>query len=162
MVNILSYTIIHLPNSKASPVTRSTSTYAGDMSHTSLLSLKQSADSKLFQACIKFSILSFYHRIFSVSRPFIITLWCVGVFIFCYSMAQTFGAIFQCVPIRAAWDPTVPRRCIRTDLGATIIAALNVVTDFVVLTLPMPLLWHLQSSRKQRYQIMGIFLLGGL
>ncbi|CAF9922359.1 MAG: hypothetical protein ALECFALPRED_002066 [Alectoria fallacina] len=111
---------------------------------------------------IKASILYLYKRVFFVSRNFVIVLWVVGVFVACYSITQVFAAIFQCMPIDSNWNPVVKHYCINTDIGATIIAAFNVLTDFAILILPMPLLYKLQKPMKQKIQIMGMFLLGGL
>lgn len=111
---------------------------------------------------IKASILYLYKRVFFVSRNFVIVLWIVGIFVACYSITQVFAAIFQCMPIDSNWNPLVKRYCINTDIGATIVAALNVLTDFAILVLPMPLLYKLQKPMKQKIQIMGMFLLGGL
>ena len=66
------------------------------------------------------------------------------------------------MPIDSNWTPGKPHYCINTALGATIIAAFNVLTDFMILILPMPLLYKLQQPTKQKLQIMGMFLLGGL
>lgn len=113
--------------------------------------------------CIKASLLYLYYRVFFVSRTFIITLWAVGIFVVCYSIPQIFCAIFQCTPIDANWDPTVKVNfCINIDVAATVLAGLNVLTDFALLILPMPLLYQLQMPTTQKYQIMGTFLLGGL
>ena len=111
--------------------------------------------------CIKASILYLYRRVFFVSRGFNIALWAIGLFVFGYSVAQTFAAIFQCVPIPAVWDPKVKGDCINTSLAATILAAFNVATDFAILILPMPILWQLRMPTQQKLQIMGMFLLGG-
>ncbi len=110
---------------------------------------------------IKASILYLYKRVFFVSRNFVIILWIVGIFVACYSITQVFAAIFQCMPIDSNWNPMVKHYCINTDIGATIIAAFNVLTDFAILILPMPLLYRLQKPTKQKIQIMGMFLLGG-
>ena len=110
---------------------------------------------------IKASILYLYHRIFFVSRGFMIGLWVLGVFVACYSITQFFAAILQCMPIASTWDPEIKGYCINTDIGATVIATLNVLTDFIILILPMPILWRLQKPTKEKIQIMGMFLLAG-
>lgn len=110
---------------------------------------------------IKASILYLYKRVFFISRNFVIVLWAVGIFVACYSITQVFAAIFQCMPIDSNWNPLVKHYCINTDIGATIIAAFNVLTDFAILVLPLPLLYKLQKPTKERIQIMGMFLLGG-
>lgn len=112
--------------------------------------------------CVKGSILYLYHRIFFVSRPLTIALWLVAAFVLGYSIAQVFGAIFQCVPIDSNWNPKVTGHCINLDVFATVLAALNSFTDIVILVLPMPLVWRLKRPAHEKVQIMGMFLLGGL
>ena len=111
---------------------------------------------------IKGSLLYLYYRVFFVSRYFRYSLWAVGLFVAAYSITQVFAAIFQCMPIRSNWTIGVQHYCINTPVGATIIAAFNVLTDFIILALPMPLLYKLQKPFHQKLQIMGMFLLGGL
>ena len=39
---------------------------------------------------------------------------------------------------------------------------MNVVTDIITLSLPLPLIWRLQINKLQKLQLIGIFLLGYL
>ena len=66
------------------------------------------------------------------------------------------------MPIDSTWKLGVKHYCVNTDLGATIVAGFNAVTDFAILILPMPLLYRLQMPSREKIQIMGIFCLGGL
>ena len=77
-----------------------------------------------------------------------------------YSIASFFGDIFQCVPLRKLWIPTVPGRCINFE--ALIIAGgvLNVVTDFAILGLPMPLLWRLEAPTRRKRLLSIVFSFG--
>ncbi|MCJ1435265.1 hypothetical protein MMC27_004637 [Xylographa pallens] len=112
---------------------------------------------------VKGSILLLYHRIFAINnRAFTATLWIVGIFIIGYCTTQTFASLFQCIPIESNWEVGVRHHCVNSDLGGTIISAFNVLTDFVLLVLPMPILYKLQKPWAQKVQIMGMFLLGGL
>jgi len=112
---------------------------------------------------VKVSILLLYHRIFALNnRAFTATLWIVGIFIIGYCTTQTFAALFQCIPIEANWTVGIRHHCVNSELGGTIISAVNVLTDFVLLVLPMPILYKLQKPWAQKAQIMGMFLLGGL
>ena len=52
--------------------------------------------------------------------------------------------------------------CIHMSTEVMIMATLNSFTDVVTLTLPMPLLWRLQISRQREFQLIGLFLTGGL
>lgn len=71
-------------------------------------------------------------------------------------------SLFQCTPLEKLWNPTLPGHCINF-LGAIIGNAVpNIVTDILILALPMPLLWHLQTGYLQKIMLSGVFLLGGL
>ena len=110
---------------------------------------------------IKVSILYLYHRVFFVSDRFTKLLWVVVIFILIYSGVQGMGALIQCVPISANWNPTVKRHCLPIAAPVTVFAVCNVLTDFIILILPMPLLWGLQQPLERKIKIMGIFMLGG-
>ena len=112
-------------------------------------------------ACVKFSVLLLYRRIFPNPR-FRIIIWSLGAFITCYSLVLLFGIIFQCKPIRGAWDPAIDAKCIDLGLIIVVTSALNVFTDVSTLCLPMPLLWRLNLPKERKIQLTGIFLLGGL
>lgn len=110
---------------------------------------------------VKFSILLLYHRIFP-SVKFKMLLWAVAAFTTCYTIASILVLIFQCVPVRADWDPTLQRRCVNLGAGVISSGVLNSVTDFAILGLPMPYIWRLHSSFAQKVQLMGVFSLRGL
>ena len=112
-------------------------------------------------ATTKFSILFLYQRIFP-SRRFRFVLWGVGIFVACYSATAAIATLLSCLPIEANWDLTVPDTCVDAHLEIVILGSINVLTDVVVLCLPMPLVWRLQTSRIRKLQVSGLFLLGGL
>lgn len=109
----------------------------------------------------KLSILFLYHRLFPL-QWFKRTVLALGIFIVCYSIPQIFGDIFQCVPIRSKWDPTVTATCI--DYVRLIIACgvINIVTDFIMLALPLPVLWSLHVSEHRKWVLTFMFVIGGL
>ncbi|RAK99402.1 putative integral membrane protein [Aspergillus ibericus CBS 121593] len=109
----------------------------------------------------KYSILMFYWRIFSMSNirypiyliAFIVTGWGLGVI---------FTTIFQCLPVHGFWDKTIPSHC-GVDVSNFFIgnAVPNILTDWALLTLPLPYIWKLQRSASQRLALTGVFVLGG-
>lgn len=112
-------------------------------------------------ACVKFSVLLLYRRIFPNPRLRII-IWCLGAFILCYSLVLSFCIIFQCKPIRGAWDPMIDAKCFNLKIVILLTSSLNVFTDVLTLCLPLPLLWRLKLPKEKKVQLTGIFLLGGL
>ena len=110
----------------------------------------------------KFSILLLYRRLFGIYKKFLIALYTVATITFCYSLVEILVIIFQCRPVNAAWNFSVPRTCADLALGGIIIGSINVAADFVTLFLPMPIVWNLNIETKWKIQLIGIFLLGGL
>ena len=54
-----------------------------------------------------------------------------------------------------------PYHCANTVLEGTIVASLSVIIDFMLLLLPIPILYKLHKPMAQKLQIIGMFLLGG-
>ena len=111
----------------------------------------------------KFSILAFYWRIFGCSSMrfpiyglvFVVLAWALGVI---------FAAIFQCWPIQAAWDQSITTAHCGVDTKAFFIgtAIPNIITDWILLILPLPYIWRLQRDTAQKLALCGVFALGGL
>lgn len=114
---------------------------------------------------VKMSVILTYHRIFSVHRfnymlyfcTFLVMGWWLGVLI---------TTSVQCRPYSHLWeqlvDPTAKGMCIDTYaffLGNGIAEA---ATDFIILAVPIPLVWKLRMPMAQKIAVIGIFLLGGL
>jgi hypothetical protein len=82
----------------------------------------------------------------------VIVLWMIG--------AQAAG-IFQCWPIEKFWNPQMSGHCINGSIYFKAITGINLVTDVILLCLPVPLLWGLQASLKRRISLIIGFTMGG-
>ncbi|MCJ1307713.1 hypothetical protein MMC25_001361 [Agyrium rufum] len=111
-------------------------------------------------ALIKFSFLAFYWRLFHVQSmkiPLFVTaalvaVWMVAIFVV---------AIFSCWPIHGFWELTLAnRKCINTEQFYLAQSVYSIITDLMILILPMPIVWNLQISRGQKIGITSIFLVG--
>ena len=110
---------------------------------------------------LKISILLQYRRIFAV--PIMRKITTVGlVFEGCYSITITFLQSLMCLPVAAFWDPTIGGRCLDRLLIWYINASVNLATDFIVFSLPLPLISRLQLRRPQKIMLFLIFCLGFL
>lgn len=110
----------------------------------------------------KLSLLFFYHRIFPV-RKFIIISIVTGCVMIAWCIALIFAVIFSCRPLAYFWDKTIKGgSCINENNLAYGITATNIITDIIVLVLPVPWLWNLQMAATRKMAIIGIFLLGSL
>ncbi|KAI1433477.1 hypothetical protein GGR50DRAFT_705391 [Xylaria sp. CBS 124048] len=109
---------------------------------------------------IKLSILSFYGTIFT-SRQFRPYLWVVAIIVIAWSVTSLTVSIAQCLPLEYGWDKTIPGgHCI--NYGQLVLSAgvVNVVTDFGILALPIPLVLKLQIPQGRKYLLVFTFALG--
>ncbi|KAK6352870.1 hypothetical protein TWF696_004870 [Orbilia brochopaga] len=109
----------------------------------------------------KFSILLFYLR-FCTTRSFKISIYASMIFMSAWLITWTFLVIFQCVPVSAYWRlPRAGDRCITLQNELHLLhGTTNLVTDVLVLLLPIPSLWTLQMPLRQKLTLVGVFTLG--
>lgn len=112
-------------------------------------------------AIVKIAILVMYCRVFALRR-FRIAAWVLGSITVTWVLLFFLLSVFQCTPIERAWDLSIPGKCL--NLRARIIGAAgpNIVTDIVILAMPLREVWKLHATRSQQIALTGIFLLGGL
>lgn len=71
--------------------------------------------------------------------------------------ATFFVAIFQCTPVRKAWHSELSGHCISVNAAYTFTGAANVVSDVLILLLPLWAIWHLRMAPKHKLGISGVF-----
>lgn len=85
----------------------------------------------------------------------IITLWMISQIVL---MGLT------CIPIESLWEPTITGKCLA--MGAEVQMHMssigNIVTDVMVLILPLPVVVRLNLRKKQKIALAGVFCLGFL
>lgn len=113
----------------------------------------------------KLSLLLFLYRIFRVSRKFRIATWALGFMIVVWSMVTLLLMIFSCRPIKANWNPKLylhPKtRCYPKSYNVlNIHGYCNVISDFALLFLPIPMLWKLQMTLKKKMGLCTVFATG--
>lgn len=76
-------------------------------------------------------------------------------------MAGIFSTIFQCTPIKFAWDKSIEGgHCASATAEFFSNAAINMITDFGILLSPMPPIWKLQMDRQRKVGITLVFATG--
>ncbi|KAF4812302.1 hypothetical protein CGCSCA5_v009306 [Colletotrichum siamense] len=97
---------------------------------------------------IKMTFLLQYYRLLEVSRLRYVLIGCIVV-IFLWGLSQTFVAFLQCIPLEAVWDHKIESKCIKNiEIIWYFNGTFNIVTDFIIITLPIPKIWQLQMPRK--------------
>ncbi|KAK0386875.1 hypothetical protein NLU13_5188 [Sarocladium strictum] len=108
---------------------------------------------------VKSSILVLYLSIF----PNRIFKWCV-IGMLCYVGAWTisffFSHLFICIPVTAFIDFFETRKCLdQVALFLTVLYT-NIVADFVILLLPIPMVIKTQMKRATKCAVLGMLMLG--
>ena len=114
-------------------------------------------------AATKTSLLLLYYRLFSPSQRFSLAIYIGAAIVFCQWLSLTLATIFQCRPVSAFWDRTVQgAECINLSRFELVSGVLNLLTDVLILCLPLPMVWGLNTTEAQKLTLTGIFLLGVL
>ncbi|KAL9048080.1 MAG: hypothetical protein Q9206_006257 [Seirophora lacunosa] len=129
---------------------------------TSLIKTDQAAQ-VLFGCSItatKLSILFFYLRLFPFRTFFVVSL-ITGVAAILWWVGLMLTAFLHCRPLAYYWDRSIPNGyCVDEHLIGFTITSVNIVTDLVVLVLPIPWLWGMNMAVPKRMAVVGLFLLG--
>ncbi|GKZ21659.1 hypothetical protein AbraIFM66951_002319 [Aspergillus brasiliensis] len=110
---------------------------------------------------IKISFLCFYRRLFTTKR-FLRFTFCLNILIATWSLGIFLACALQCRPLRAYWDVNVKGRCFSATTFIIVNQAFNVVMDFVILAVPIPMIWRLHRSWQDKLALNAVFALGGL
>ena len=70
--------------------------------------------------------------------------------------------VFQCHPINSLWDHNINGTCVDIALFFRYASIPNILTDVMMLVLPIPTVWRLQTSRRVKAGLFGTFLLSSL
>lgn len=111
---------------------------------------------------IKLSVLLLYRRLFlgrlfnrySLAMCAVIILWSLSFF---------FAFAFQCHTDIVHWwtsAATIEKYCDNTNALNLAFVISDVLTDLMILIIPIPIVWKLQMSTTTKIGLTGIFLLG--
>jgi hypothetical protein len=114
---------------------------------------------------VKIALLAILTRIFAPYRG---KVWFIYIFLGClcvYYIVALIIKIRMCYPIPLYWlgeDFKGQGSCL--DQAAALIAdsVISVVSDLIILVLPLPLTWSLQMSRSRKLRVIGLLGAGGL
>lgn len=107
----------------------------------------------------KLAILMQYQRIFK-TRRFQIWCWIFIIVINIHTILTVVLSIFPCKPIRKSWNPSIEGKCANRTATWLYNAIMNIITDFMIFLLPVPVVKSLQLPTKQKALLIGIFGVG--
>jgi len=93
----------------------------------------------------KSAILNLFLHIFTMGVARKLT-YAVYLTVILQTIAFIFAAIFQCSPISLLWTTTTRGNCINTQALFMYSSIPNIITDLVMLVLPLPTIWNLKAA----------------
>lgn len=74
-----------------------------------------------------------------------------------FYLTYLFVDIFECVPRRKIWDKTVLGKCISVNILLISPAGINLLSDYLILTLPTVLVFRLKMRLKNKLAVVAVF-----
>ncbi|KAK7959014.1 uncharacterized protein PG986_003868 [Apiospora aurea] len=109
---------------------------------------------------VKLSLFLQYYRLVDQVPRYRPLFLGAGFVVMGWTIAMVFSMTFICVPVYAYWDKSVPHVCLSDPMMQLTNSIGNIVTDIILLLLPMPVLWRLKLPMRQKWSVIGIFSLG--
>ena len=111
----------------------------------------------------KLTILAIYARIFT-SKPMLYTTYALVGIILAAWFGSTIAGILQSLPVGCQWDPSAEENCHSFDILSYFryLSLPSLLTDVVMLVLPLPMIWRLKLPRSQKVGLTGVFLTGSM
>ena len=109
----------------------------------------------------KLSVLLFYKRVFR-GNTFNAAVWTMISIVGVWTTAFFFANLLQCYPIQLNWEASgaLAASCIQTNTMYLAQAWTDILTDVMILSLPIPCIWALQMPARHKVGVTAIFLLG--
>ncbi|EFW17844.1 hypothetical protein D8B26_004819 [Coccidioides posadasii str. Silveira] len=115
---------------------------------------------KIVISLTKVAILLLYLRLFSVQKVFRWLCYALIALTVLSGIAYTPLTIWQCSPVQAFWDRSIPHQCIGNQHWRLSYSVINIGTDFLILFLPIQRIFCLQLERRDKIALIFIFSLG--
>lgn len=108
---------------------------------------------------VKLSVLVFYLRVF-VNKGLRMATKIALTFVCLWSIGNLLQVFLLCRPFARSYDPTVPGECGDQVASFIAIGAFNIISDIVILGLPLPTVWSLKMTTAAKLGLTGVFLVG--
>lgn len=112
---------------------------------------------------IKISIVVFLRRLLGTLTVYRVVTMGLIVFVTCWALAALLVNIFQCWPVQYYYNKDLDGHCMghQTAFFQTM-GSLALVEDVIILCLPIPVVWGLKITTRQKFAVTFVFSLGGL
>jgi hypothetical protein len=108
---------------------------------------------------VKISIVTSYLRVFPTTL-FRRIMYALSACIVAVWICSILVTIFQCKPVRSAWDFTLARDCLDIVSFFYFTTAFSIFTDFLLCILPLPVFFRLKLPARQKIIVSMLFGIG--
>ncbi|CRK18777.1 hypothetical protein BN1723_002907 [Verticillium longisporum] len=108
---------------------------------------------------VKSSILVLYLSLFP-NRKFQWVVYCVLGYVIVWTISFFFSHLFTCYPITAFIDFFQDKKCVNQVAMFLTVLYTNVVADFTILVLPIPMVMSVQLKLRKKIAVLGMLSLG--
>lgn len=110
----------------------------------------------------KLAILALYHRLFP-NKTIRIAVYILTAVLIGLTISNVVADLAACQPFEANWDVTLPgAHCFNKEAFFIWGSIPNIITDVVMLFLPMPVIWKLHTSKRLKIGLSVTFAVGSL
>ncbi|KAE8377707.1 hypothetical protein BDV26DRAFT_292932 [Aspergillus bertholletiae] len=111
----------------------------------------------------KLSLIMLYYRLSPHMKLWRFCVYGIATLITIPSFILVLLYLFGCQPVAKAWDSTIAEgHCVDRLSIMLASSVLNVITDFLMIIAPIPLIWNLNMRVWQKIGVILMFFLGGI
>ncbi|PLN86937.1 hypothetical protein BDW42DRAFT_158013 [Aspergillus taichungensis] len=110
----------------------------------------------------KVALLSILTRIFTPFKSKVIFIYSFLGCLCVYYVIALVIKIRMCDPVPGYWDLNIKAQCLDQRAALVADSVISVVSDLIILILPLPMTWSLQMSRNKKLRVTGMLSAGGL
>ena len=100
-------------------------------------------------ALTKISILVSFLRLIPLG-PARWATWGTLIIVALWGISLSFATVFSCHPVHGYWTDTNNDRCNNESIRLLVISIINILTDLVVIIIPMGAFWRLRIPKRQK------------
>ncbi|KAG0128166.1 hypothetical protein HOY82DRAFT_39465 [Tuber indicum] len=114
-----------------------------------------------FVWCMKVCVLGFYERLTARSKPYGLLIDITYVTLFLTYVAVVFVTFLECRPFPVYWQMIPdPGRCVQAVAQLVTMGSLNILTDAVLILIPLPLVFRARLPLIRKIQLFLLFGVG--
>ncbi|CBF80316.1 hypothetical protein AN8328.2 [Aspergillus nidulans FGSC A4] len=102
----------------------------------------------------------FYYNIFSTKKSFIISVIVVMIIVWLWAISVVLETLLLCRPLAYNWDTSTDGECGERNATFVVAGTLNLVTNLMVMVLPLPHIWKLKLNLAKKLALTAVFCMG--